>query len=180
MNYELRPPRRGLPPNLPSDLVNEIARLEYAVFTKAEPALVWKIFSDLSLWPKFFPLYSKITWLGAPWTQGSRLRLEVRPPVSAVMDRVLTLCTPPHHVAWINHVRGYTMEQWVSIEPYQGGGSRISTWIEITGKDLSEPMGKEADMQLLRQMVVTSFDSLCRECDLVAAKGLSDNPRAAD
>ena len=177
MNYELRPPRRGLSSNLSPELLGSIVRIEHVVFTKADPVLAWRIFSDLSLWPKFFPLYGELRWQGKPWTQGSRLRMEVRPPVNAVIDRVLTVCMPPHQIAWINHVRGYTMEQWVSIDPYQGG-SRIATWVEITGGEISPQ--KDEDLQMARAMIVSSFDNFARECDQTEVSLSRDVRPAAD
>lgn len=177
MNYELRPPRRGLLPNLSSDVLGQLVRVEYVVFTKADPELAWRVFSDVDSWPKFCPLYRDIRWVGAPWTVGSRLHLEIREPVNAIVDRALTVCMPPHHISWISHVRGYTMEQWVSLDPSPGGGTRVSTWIEVTGASISRD--RELDLQELKAVVSTWFDNFSLECDRVA--GYSDDiPAAAD
>jgi hypothetical protein len=165
MNHEPRSPRRDLLPQLPLEFSNHIARVEYTVFTKADCALAWKIFSDLSRWPRFCSLYSDLQWHGTPWTPGSRMRLEIREPINVTVDRVLTVCMPPHHVAWINHVRGYTMEQWVSFEPYQGGATRVSTWIEVTGAELSAKKGE--DIRFLKDVVEGWFDKFSEECDHV-------------
>jgi hypothetical protein len=166
MNYEMRPPRRGLPPNLSSNLFGQFERVEYVVFTKADPELAWRIFSNVDSWPKFCPLYRNIRWQGAPWTVGSRLHLELQEPVSAIVDRALTVCMPPHHISWISHVRGYTMEQWVSLDPTAGGGTRISTWIEVTGAGVSRD--RELDLQELKSVVCTWFDNFSLECDRAA------------
>lgn len=167
MNHELRPPRRGLLPELP-DFRSHVARLEYSVFTKADCNLVWKLFSDVSLWPRFLPLYQNVRWQGSAWNPGSRLRMDVAEPINATVDRVVTLCAPPHHLAWINHVRGYTIEQWISIEPYHEGGARIATWLEVTGGDLSRD--RAADMHLLETVVRTWFDNFSTACDYGATK----------
>ncbi len=166
MNYETRPPRRGLLPELPPEFSNHIARVEYAVFTNAKRSLAWQLFSDLSLWPKFCNLYENIRWHGTPWTPGSRLRIDVREPVNATVDRVLTVCMPPNHIAWINHVRGYTMEQWISFDAYQGGGTRVSTWIEVTGGEVSAH--RSEDIRLLETVVEGWFDNFRAECDRIA------------
>lgn len=177
MNYEARPPRRGLSPNVSADLLNQFVRVEYVVFTKAHPQLAWRIFSDVDLWPKFCPLYREIRWQGAPWSVGSRLHIEVREPINAIVDRALTVCMPPHHISWISHVRGYTMEQWVSLDPAPGGGTRVSTWIEVTGAGISRD--KEFDLQQLKSVVSTWFDNFSQECDR-AAGVVNDIPSAAD
>jgi hypothetical protein len=152
MNYETRPPRRGLLPELPPEFTHHIARVEYAIFTKAKRSLAWQIFSDLSLWPKFCDLYENIRWHGTPWTPGSRLRIDVREPVNATVDRVLTVCMPPNYIAWINHVRG--------------GGTRVSTWIEVTGAEASAQ--RSEDIRLLETVVEGWFDNFSAECDRVA------------
>ncbi len=179
MNYEPRPPRRGLLPNLSSEILANIARIEYAVFTKATCSVAWTIFSNVELWPKFCSLYKHAHWQGPPWTPGSRLKLDIGAPVDATADRVVTVCSPPHHIAWINHVCGYTMEQWVALDPSNLGGTRVCTWIELTGGDASRDRAQ--DVRLLRAVVVEWFDNFCRECDGAAETlGRGDIRSAAD
>ena len=165
MNHELGPPRRGLLPQLPLDVNSQIARVEYVVFTEADCALAWRTFSDLKLWPTFSDLYDSLRWQGSPWTPGSRLRLEIGKPFHTVVDRVITVCMPPRHVGWISHVRGYTMEQWVSFDPYSGGGTRVSTWIEITGAGLLVEEGR--DVKIVKTLLASWFDKFVAECDRV-------------
>jgi hypothetical protein len=100
--------------------------------TKAGCEAVWKLFSECEQWNRYVNAYGKIRWLGERWAPGSRLLIEMTCPTSAVQNRVITVCNPPRSVAWINHVLGYTMEQWVCFDPLAGGGTRISTWVEIT------------------------------------------------
>ena len=178
MNHEVRPPRRGLLPNLSPDIVNHTARVEVAVFTKAACAVAWKTLSDVSLWPRFCSAYKNVRWQGVPWMPGSRMRLEIGPPVDLVVDRVITVCTPPYHLCWINHVAGYTMEQWISVEPSQDGGSRVATWIEVTGGNPSRD--RNQDMRLLQSLVEEWFSGLRKECDRVADRRKDDIRSAAD
>jgi len=166
MNYETRPPRRGLMPPLSADFETPIARVEFAVFTTADCSLAWRIFSDTSLWPRFSDLYGAIRWQGPAWTPGSRLRIEVHEPIDAIVDRVITVCMPPHKVAWINHVRGYTMEQWVSFDPYQAGGTKVSTWIEVTGAEISLRGGE--DIKYLKSLLISWFTRFAAESDRAA------------
>lgn len=57
------------------------------------------------------------------------------------------------------------MEQWVSFDPYQGGGARVLTWIEMTGSDLLVEDGK--DIKVVKSFVASWFDNFVAECDRV-------------
>ena len=139
----------------------EIVRIEYSRSTNADCALAWRIFADCARWHRFSDGYRSIEWRGEPWEPGSRLRIELVRPVVATQDRVITLCTPPRCVAWINHVLGYTMEQWVLFDPDASGGTLVSTWIEITGVDLE---GRNVE-NLIAKFVSDWFTNFCAECD---------------
>ena len=177
MNYEPRPPRRGLLPHLSSEIIANITRIEYSVFTRAECELAWKVLSNTELWPKFCRLYKRTRWQGPPWTPGSRVKLDLGPPVNATADRVVTVCTPPHHIAWINHICGYTMEQWISLDPHVGS-TRVSAWIEVSGGDPNRDRAE--DMRLLENIVAEWFDNFWRECDLQAQESEGDVCTNAD
>ena len=144
----------------------KIVRVEYTISTKANYAFAWRLFSDCSSWHRFSNAYRSIEWQGTPWVPGSRLQIEIVSPVVATQDRVITLCEPPRCVAWINHVLGYTMEQWVLFDPEAGGGTRISTWIEITGADIE---GHDVE-KLVARFLADWFVSFCAECDRMTSK----------
>ncbi len=139
----------------------EIVRVEYSLSTKADCGLAWRIFSDCAHWYRFSDGYRSIEWRGEPWAPGSRLQIEIVKPVAATQDRVITICTPPRCVAWINHVLGYTMEQWVLFDPDACGGTRVSTWIEITGADFD----RCAVEKLITRLIKEWFVNFCAECD---------------
>src|SRR5262249_6670103 len=137
MSFLPRPDRGLMPDFCAANPRSEIVRVDHIVFTKAQCELAWKVFSNWKNWPSFSDIYSsEIQWKGAPWIPGSRMHFEILQPVRAKVDRVITVCTPPRCVAWINHVNGYTMEQWLLFDPYVGGGTKISTWIEMTGAEI--------------------------------------------
>lgn len=143
-----------------------IVRVEYSRFTKADCGLAWRIFSDCKRWHRFSDCYRNIEWRGAPWAPGSRLQIDIVKPVVARQDRVITICTPPRCVAWINHVLGYTMEQWVLFDPDAGGGTRVSTWLEITGADFDS-----CDVEKLVGGILEKwFVNFCKECDRMARR----------
>lgn len=143
---------------------SEMVRVEYAAVTEADPALAWKIFSDVSRWPRFSDFYGNIRWLsGRPWTVGSRLQIELVRPVKTTVDHVITVCTPPHCVAWIDHALGDTMEQWVAFEPLSTGGTRVRTWAEVVGPT-SEVAGQPV-AQVLKAFIELWYSRFCSECD---------------
>ena len=146
---------------------SELARIDFVVVTQADCALAWKVFSLCEHWNRYLNAYGKISWVGVPWTAGSRLQIELTYPVAAVQNRVITVCNPPRCVGWINHVLGYTMEQWVLFDPYSGGGTRISTWIEFTGPALHVD-GYDVQ-KLVREFVEQWYGNFAAECDRLAA-----------
>jgi hypothetical protein len=143
---------------------SEMVRLEYAVVTQAEPALAWKIFSDWRRWSRFSDFYGNIRWLaGQPWMVGSRLQIELVRPVRTTVDHVITVCSPPDRVAWIDHFRGYTMEQWVVFEPLADGGTRVRTWAEIVGPTLKNEGVAVGDV--IKDFIELWYSRFCSECD---------------
>lgn len=140
-----------------------IARVEFAVITKAESGLVWKLFSECEQWNRYLDAYGNIRWIGERWAPGSRLLIELTYPIQAVQNRIITICNPPRCVAWINHVAGYTLEQWVLFDPHPGGGTRISTWVEFTGATLHID-GQDLE-GIVRDFVEKWYTKFRDECD---------------
>jgi hypothetical protein len=140
--------------------------LEYTVFTKASPSLAWEMFSNYSLWPRFSDIYGDIHWSkGKPWTAGSRLQIEIVRPRKATVDHVITICSPARQVAWIDHVLGNTMEQWVTFEAQPDGRTRIHTWADITS---SAPFVTVNFSDFVRRFIRQWYDSFCSACDQLA------------
>lgn len=161
-------PDLGPTPILSVDhLKPEIIRVEHTRVTKAGCALAWKIFSDVGRWRGFSDAYRRIEWRGEPWVPGSRLQIDIVKPVEATQDRVITMCTPPRGVAWINHVLGYSMEQWVLFDPAADGGTSVSTWLELIGSDFRGRNVRETVTRILEDW----FANFCAECDRVADGG---------
>jgi hypothetical protein len=158
-------PEWGLPQELPvSDHLSDIVRIDHIVFTRAQCDLAWKVFADCRHWPRFSELYgSSMRWQGVPWTAGSRLYFDILEPERTRVECVITLCTPPQCAAWINHVSGHTMQQCVLFEPYVGGGTKVTTWIELTHPGLRSSITKIRSV--LKSLLQTWFDNFISECD---------------
>jgi hypothetical protein len=151
-----------------------LVRIEYAVSTKADSATAWHIFTDWQYWSRISNRYKEVRWHGRPWVPGSRLHVELRRPVEAVVDRVITVCQPAVHVAWINHVLGYTMEQWVFFQPAARGGTRVFTWLEFTGP--GETFQGRSVQELIENYIEEWYEQFRLECDR-AAQAAENQPR---
>ena len=58
------------------------------------------------------------------------MQIELLHPVNAVVDHVITSCTPGERVGWIDHAVGVALGQWVTFE--QGPkGTKVHTWGDI-------------------------------------------------
>jgi len=167
MSFLYRPGKGPAPDLYSTHGRSEIARIEHAVFTKASCDLAWKVFSDWKRWPSFSNIYaSPLEWKGTPWSPGSRLQFKISHPIRTKVDRVITFVTPPRCVARINQVHGYTMEQWVLFDPFIGGGTKVTTWIELTGGDL--PAELRETKELLNTILANWFANFSFECDRMA------------
>ena len=140
---------------------------EYSIATVANPALVWQIFTNWWLWPKFSDIYGEIRWVGGnAWEPGSRLRIEVVRPVRISVEHVIKACVSEKRVGWIDHGIGTTIEQWVYFEP-RPGGTRVRTWAEFTG--IAIVVAGRPIRQLRLNFTHDWYDAFQAECDRQAA-----------
>ena len=138
--------------------------LEYTAFTRADRTLAWKVFADIHSWNAFSSIYGNIRWTkGKPWATGSRMQIEIVRPVRALVDHVITICSPGEQVAWIDHFLGNTMVQWVTFESHPDGRTRVHTWAEITGP--TQTIAGRSCSDLIRNFTRTWYDSFCAACD---------------
>lgn len=143
--------------------------------TRADCDLAWKVFSNVDLWRRFSDIYGEIQWLGEPWRAGSHLKIELMSPVGAVVDHVITACSAPHLVAWIDHVHGDTMEQWVHFKPVPTGGTEIHTWAELVGTT-SVLEGRDV-REVVTDFIHTWYNRFSVECDRLALGDAPDDGR---
>lgn len=144
-------------------------RLEYNVVTRANRDLVWQLFSDWRRWRRFSDVYGDIRWgKGEPWQPGSRMLIDLLRPLPATVDHVITVCSPPEFVAWIDHVYGNSMEQWVTFSTLSDGSTRIHTWAEIAGP--TQTVGGVDAIDMVRRFIRQWYEAFRAECDQVAAE----------
>jgi hypothetical protein len=144
----------------------QLLRVEHTVVTRADRELAWRVFSDVEMWPRFSDLYGDIRWLGEPWMAGSHMNIELKGPVGAVVDHVITVCTPPHLVAWIDHIQGDTMEQWVHFRAMPSGGTEIHTWADLVGT--TSTLGGLVVREGLTTFIRNWYNRFSLECDQLA------------
>ena len=149
----------------------EVIRIEYTGATRASRALVWKLFSDWRRWQQFSDFYGAIRWIsGKPWVVGSRLRIDLVRPIRTSVDHVITVCSPGECVAWIDHMMGNTMEQWLVFEPREQGGTQVHTFAELVGPTSAGAV--RALRAAIKSFIELWYSRFCRECDRMHEKEL--------
>jgi len=83
-----------------------------------------------------------------------------------VVDHVITVCSAPHLVAWIDHVHGDTMEQWVHFKSVPTGGTEIHTWAELVGTTAILEGRDVGDV--VTDFIHTWYNRFSEECDRLA------------
>lgn len=145
-----------------------MSSFEYKITTKASPKLAWRTFSDWRLWNHFADVYGEIRWRdGKPWEPGSRMTIELLHPVNAVVEHVITSCTPEKRIGWIDHALGVALGQWVTFERGPRG-TNVHTWGDIVHSGVTIG-GRKVEH------LVTAFTSMWYEnfrlmCDRLAER----------
>ncbi len=149
-----------------------ISKFRHEVVTRANPNLAWEVFSNWRRWHTFSNIYGSLEWTqGTPWTEGSRLRIEVIRPVHLFIDHVITFCEPGSKVGWIDNAFGVVLEQWVTFQKTVDGVTRVTVTGEMVGGESINIGGKNA-MELLQDFTRTwyeNFRTVCDELSLSAA-----------
>src|SRR2546427_12813345 len=81
---------------------------------------VFSICVDVDRW-RNYNVFGEIQWVqGAPWAEGSRLRIETRIPIRnfVTVDQVVQHFTPNESVSYLSHVFGITYKTRVTFTPF--------------------------------------------------------------
>lgn len=89
--------------------------------------------------------------------------MEIPQPEPLLIECIITLCVPPQCVAWITNVCGHSMQHCLLLEPYLGGGTKVTTWVEL------HPGTAKLESSL-RSVLRTWFNHFVAECDYQARK----------
>jgi hypothetical protein len=86
-------------------------------------------------------------------------------PVNAVVEHVITSCTPEKRVGWIDHAIGVAMGQWVTFE--QGPqGTNVHTWGDIVHSGVT--IGGRKVEHIVTAFVSTWYENFRSLCDQLA------------
>jgi hypothetical protein len=151
---------------------------EYVVTSFLPREWVWKVFSDISLWPQISNVYVNVKWMGEPWKAGSRLRAEVRKPEPIEFQYTIESCTPGESVRYIAHgeVLGFAIARETVFESIEGG-----TVIRSRAYCVGSPTKQmKADASVFLKGFTTQwYDSLSRYCDLLAMRSFDSKANLA-
>ncbi len=111
--------------------------IHHAIDVDAAPPLVWRVFSDLAAWPRWFPYAASATAEADPWRPGGALAVELQLPVVGRLLLRLTVeeAAPPTRVRWTGGARGlrgdhlYTFEdrgRWTRITSHETFGGAFA------------------------------------------------------
>jgi hypothetical protein len=146
-------------------------RFEYAVTTKATPALTWEVYTNWKMWHTFANIYGRMHWQhGEPWSIGSRMEIEILKPVKVVVDHLIVNCRHGRELGWIDRALGITMHQWVEFDENPSGGTHVRTWGEIKPPRVAVA-GRTAEY-LVGVFTETWYENFRSMCDEFAEVGV--------
>jgi hypothetical protein len=140
----------------------------YEVVTRATAELAWEVFSNWRRWHTFSNIYGSLEWTqGTPWSEGSRLRIEVIRPVHLFIDHVITYCDPGQKIGWIDNAFGVVVEQWVTFQQTMEGLTRVTLVGEMVGGESINIGGKDAQ-ELVQDFTRSWYENFRTVCDELA------------
>lgn len=98
------------------------------------------------------------------WSAGSRLQIETRAPIRAIVDQVVQHFTPHESVSYISHVLGITCETRVVFVRVAGGKTSINVSMHLLGT-LSRSLGFAIE-PVITKATRNFFEELRKECEI--------------
>lgn len=142
-----------------------IQKFRYEIVTKATAELAWEVFSNWRRWHTFSNVYGSLEWTqGSPWSEGSRLRIEIIQPVHMFVNHLIIFCDPGRKVGWIDNAFGVVIEQWVTFQEMANGFTRVTVTGEMVGGESINVGGKSAE-SLVGDFTRNWYDNFRTVCD---------------
>ena len=127
---------------------------------------VFSIYVDVDRWQNR-NVFGDIRWVqGKPWGEGSRLRIETRNPIRAVVDQVVQHFSPNESVSYLSHVFGITCETRVIFIRVSESHTAINVIMNLVGTP-SRTLGF-ALAPVITKATKGFFKELQRECEAVS------------
>ena len=124
---------------------------------------VFGIYLDTDRW-RNRNLFGDIRWVqGAPWEEGSRLRIETRVPIRSTVDQVLQHFEPNRKVVYLSHVFGVTCETRVAFASVSADQTAIDVGMQLIGIT-SRSLGFALEPAILKA-TKGFFEELRKECE---------------
>ena len=131
---------------------------------------VFSICVDVDRW-RNYNVFGEIQWVqGAPWAEGSRLRIETRIPIRnfVTVDQVVQHFTPNESVSYLSHVFGITYKTRVTFTPVTLDRTTINVVMNLDGA--ASPSPGFAVAPTITKATKGFSEELRRECEAAALR----------
>jgi hypothetical protein len=108
--------------------------VHHAIDVKAAPEAVWRVFADLSAWPKWFPFCKSARNLDGDWRLGSHMEIVFHAgPVGMPVTVELQELEPPRRVRWVGGRMGMSGNHFYTFSVNSPGLTRVTSHEEFSG-----------------------------------------------
>jgi hypothetical protein len=113
-------------------------KIEYATVANCSPDHIWRVFEDVSLWPRWDPeALRSVAWVqGTPWVAGSKLELALTKPMEVTITAELVEASAPIAFHLKGAKSGITADMWFIFTPRSDGKTEMRTMQEYSGAAL--------------------------------------------
>ena len=103
--------------------------IHHAIDVRARPDAIWRVFSDLTTWPRWFPQATSARSSSDPvWQIGGRIDIRMQIPVAGSVAITLEIVelVPAERVRWVGKSRGISGDHAYSFED-RGDWTRVTS-----------------------------------------------------
>jgi hypothetical protein len=109
--------------------------VHHAIDVAAAPEACWKLFADLALWPRWFPMCKSARALaGDPWRLGGKIEIVFQAgPVGMPVVVAVEELAPAKRVRWVGGRLGMSGNHSYDFEVNRTGLTRVTSHESFTG-----------------------------------------------
>ena len=139
---------------------------EYRYLLACPLPTVFAIYTDTNRWCSR-GFVDDVSWVqGEPWKEGSRIRVKISEPVSAVVDQVLAHFERDRELAYISHVFGMTFSTRLTFRAISEEQTEIYVFMEVVG--IPWRLFNFAIEPTIDKTTRRFFEGLTRDCEWAA------------